>query len=294
MTNDNREFHQKAKAVFCNSLNIPVQKRSEFLQRECSGDANLLQEVESLLSIDDLDLADDFGVLRPQDTMHRIANSASWQWHYVLINLLLLAVFAAISVPAAWSLRLRFRQDVQQDLQVLCDANVRAIQVWENARLREVEQFAKDNRLLAVARQLVELSGDSNDPRQSLLDSDLVAEFYAVTSAYSLTHGGAVLHLVSKDGVVLADTNSVYLGTQLSSAAFKYLAPVFDGECGVSPLVQNGTMIQDSPVGISEYPTHSYAFAPVRNNSGKVIAALAAMEFSQTGYAEINAVGSLS
>lgn len=293
MTNDNREFHQKVKAVFSRTLNIPIQKRSEYLQRECMGDANLQQEVESLLSIDDLDLADDFGVLRPQDAMLRVANEASCPRNYMVLNLLLLAVFTAVAMLANWSLHLRTRLELQQELQVVCDVNVRAIRVWENARSREVEQFARDNRLLAVARQLVQLSGDSDDPRQSLLDSDLVAEFYAVTSAYSLAHGGASLHLVSKDGVVLADTDPVYLGTQLSSTAFKYLAPVFDGRCGVSPLVQNGAMIQDSPVGISEYPTHSYAFAPVPNDSGKVIAALAAMEFSQNGYAQINTVGSL-
>lgn len=293
MTNDNREFHQKAKAVFSNSLNIPLQDRSDFLQRECSGDVNLLQEVESLLSIDDLGLADDFGVLRPRDAVHGVASRTSLPRRYVLSNLLLLALFAPVSIAASRVMRSRLQQEVQRDLQLVCDANVRAIQVWENARSREVEQLANDRRLLDVARQLIRLSGDSNDPRQSLLNSDLVAEFYASTSAYSLAHGGATLHLVSKDGVVLADTDPVYLGTQLSSEAFKYLAPVFDGKCGVSPLVQNGAMIQDSPVGISEYPTHSYAFAPVRSAAGKVIAALAAMEFAQTGYAEFNPVGTL-
>lgn len=293
MTIDRREFHQRAKLVFANSLSIPAEERQEFLRRECAGNKKLLKEVESLLEIDAADLPDDFGVLQPPPHS-AISPSKKSPAHHLWVGMVLVSLVGVASIFVAWSLRLRLQHEVCQDLQIVCNTSIHAIQAWENARSREVAQLATDDRILDAAHRLTQLLRDSSDARQSLMESRLVGEFYEASAAYTMAHGGASLHLVSRDGVVLADPDPAYLGAQLSSEAFKYLAPVFDGHAGISPLVQNGAMVQDSPKGISDYPTHSYAFAPIRDESGRVIAVLAAMEFAQSGYGEIIQTGSLS
>jgi len=193
-----------------------------------------------------------------------------------------------MTIAAIWfafAFRSGIRDQVANNLQRVCRTHANAFRARDEARIREAERFSESQAVRSIAQRLVQVSKSEN-AKKALQKCREVSEFYAATSDYTLAHEGAALHLVSRDGVILADTNPEYLGRRINADAFRYVIPAFQGKTTVTPLVRDGSMAVDPPNGVSKSASHSYIVVPVKGES-EIHAALAAMEFSNKGYLKV-------
>ena len=285
MTNQISERHHQAKELFAKAIELSGDERRKFLVGACGSDTDLLSEVESLLGFDSPDDDDDFGVfisgmtsfIRGRDAMPSSLRIGTR------------AIVAAVLLVGAGLFVFQFRQAVRNQvassLRSICDVQSKAIQAWEAARLRETEQLGNSAPIQSLVSRLISVSEQDN-PREALLASREVSEFYAASDAYTQAHDGAALYVVSRDGVILADTDPALLGRRINADAFAYIIPVFQGRTMVTPPVQDRAYVADPTVEVSKSISHSFAVVPVKKDN-EVIAALASMEFAGKGHREI-------
>ena len=285
MKNRTSERHQLAKTLFSKAIELPKAEQRTFLVQACGSDVELLRDVDSLLGFDSPEVDDDFGVFVSASTSLHSSPNANREPARLGLRALAAVLISLAAILFFVSFRSSIRHQIAYSLQTLCETQVRAVRAWEAARIRETKQFASNQKIRSIAKRLVQVS-KGEKAREALLGCGEIDDFYAATSAYSEAHDGAALHLVSLDGIVLADPNPDFVGCRINADAFVYVLPVFQGQSMVTPPVKNGTLVVDSPVGIAESLSHSFVMVPIRNSS-EVVAALVSMEFVKKGYQEI-------
>ncbi|MFK7776589.1 MAG: cache domain-containing protein, partial [Gimesia sp.] len=192
-----------------------------------------------------------------------------WVWPIAGTILLLLIAFIIRSIVEESS-----RQTVADNLQVILNADVAALEIWLEREEAFAESLASESRVQKLTQELTTIDQENPEDRNSLLSSTALAELRN-EFASELEHlGYSDVGLLSLSGRVLASTRDEPIGRDDLPIQQSALEKVRQGKATVTRPFES-VFVRNTASGKLQagLPT-MLAMAPVKDQSGTVIAAL--------------------
>ncbi|MCH9652812.1 MAG: serine/threonine protein kinase [Planctomycetes bacterium] len=208
-----------------------------------------------------------------------------WVWPILGTILLLIVGFIVRSVVEQSS-----KQTVSDNLVTILNADVAALSIWLEREESTAEVLANESRIQELAKELVTIDQENPDNNQALLRSksltDLRNEFES-----ELEHLGYLdVGLFNLNGKVLASTRDEPIGRADLPIQKSALDKVRQGEATVTrPFESVFARKDDSGVLKASLPT-MIAMAPIKDESGEIIAALALLIQPEVNFTRILSV----
>lgn len=195
-----------------------------------------------------------------------------------LIAILVAFVAAAAAIWAFLNVQTTVREARRQYLGGLLATQAELLRFWISAREEDARQWAEDDELRRLARDLI--AQGHNEPAARRLQGELLKRLTPVLEDHNL----ALANVVGPDGVLLASLVPEYAGRQLTPAFRERLAPVFGGgQAFIGPVSEAERFLEP---GVANSGTAiAWAVAPVRDEAGRVIAALCLGRYAARGFA---------
>jgi hypothetical protein len=198
---------------------------------------------------------------------------------------LVLAVIALVVLIGAgvWSrLTVRASLDrlVSEDLNAILDADVAGLEAWRASLLELVEAWAGAHRLRAQVAELLALSIESSADGERLRSAPALASLREVLAPAVGASDSRGFGIVDRTGTVVAASADAVIGEIMSPEGMAAVAPAFRGEVGLNPPLARGAVLPGLGEGAQgAMPLDSeellmMAVAPVRDDAGRVVAAL--------------------
>jgi len=144
-----------------------------------------------------------------------------------------------------------------------------AVQIWIGEKQLNVARWGRDPRVIDSAERLI-AAGDDQAQRQACAGA-LGAGLVQAIDLLRLEDAAAAIHLIDRQGRVLAARHPVMCGLAIDAARWRNFAPALQGQTRFTP-----TLAEEDRVGLGrsgEGPKVWFA-APVRNAGGEIIAVL--------------------
>jgi hypothetical protein len=279
--------------IFLRALEVPAAERAAFLDQACQGNAKLRSEMESLLEHH-----------RPETLVEMPLGSRDRTWSSTTGTITKGVASLASKImggqkrrAAAWILaavvlggvayytRNQVRQSsedqVREQLRVVLNSDVLAVQTWINDWKREANMWASNPTARAQAERLINEAGGDPERARKLGDSRELKEFTAQFQSFLQGPGEAV--------VVLADREGLRIGTgrRNNERAAAFLVDIMEGQTRFAPPSRADAWAQDRP---KDPRVMSFVEAPVRNASGNIIGALGFVRTGGYGLADLLSV----
>ena len=184
----------------------------------------------------------------------------------------LLAIFVALvaAASAVWaflSVQTTVRDARRQYLGGLLATQAELVRFWISAREEDARQWAEDDDLPRLVRELI--AQGRNKPAARRLHGQLLKRLAPALEDRNL----ALANIVTPDGVLLATLVPEYAGRRLAPAFRERLAPVFrGGQAFIGPVFEAERFLEP---GVANPDTAiAWATAPIRDEAGRVVAAL--------------------
>lgn len=283
--------HARAKQLFFQARELDADSRADFLNRNCSDDDQVVDEVTSLLAHDDSTtimmkqastVADiPFSTHRPRaKTLGRYQRAAAKvllrvfgrRSHRLLLFLLTVLVTIGLAIWTYVGMKAATQSLAGSDLQTILNADVAALQLWIEEKKKDVRLWSSRKDLRSAVAELVRISEANRDPREQLLQAPAMSDLNTLLEKYDRFVGRPERDgVVTRDGVMLASHREEFVGSRLNSRGVAGLTPVFQGQT---------LFIKPQPDGLFGLDTEPdldspvvYFVAPVRSEENEVIAA---------------------
>ncbi|WP_145219663.1 serine/threonine protein kinase [Gimesia alba] len=198
------------------------------------------------------------------------SKGSMWVWPIAGTVLLLVLAFIVRSVVEQSS-----KQTVADNLETILNADVAALNIWLEREESLAEVLAEEPRIQKLTAELIDISQQNPDDREALLRSTSLTELRAEFES-ELEHLGYLdVGLFSLNGRVIASSRDEPIGRADLPIQKSALEKVAQGEATVTrPFESLFARQTDSGELKAGLPT-MLAMAPVKDDAGKPIAALA-------------------
>ncbi len=195
-----------------------------------------------------------------------------------LLAILVALVAAAAAIWAFVSVQATVKEARLQYLGGLLATQAELVQFWISARKEDARQWAEDAELRRLVRELVAQA--RNKPAARRLHGELLKRLAPALEERNL----ALANVVGPDGVLLASLVPEYTGRTLAPAFRERLAPVFRGQqVFIGPTLEAERLLGS---GVAQPDTAiAWATAPIRDEAGRVVAALCLGRYAAKGFA---------
>lgn len=195
-----------------------------------------------------------------------------------LLAILVALVAAAAAIWAFVSVQATVKEARRQYLGGLLATQAELVQFWISARKEDARQWAEDAELRRLVRELVAQA--RNKPAARRLHGELLKRLAPALEERNL----ALANVVGPDGVLLASLVPEYTGRTLAPAFRERLAPVFRGQqVFIGPTLEAERLLGS---GVAQPDTAiAWATAPIRDEAGRVVAALCLGRYAAKGFA---------
>jgi serine/threonine protein kinase len=192
-----------------------------------------------------------------------------WTW-----PLIAAAVFGAAAWWVASSVETAMREQREDSLQTVLEADITALGEWMENKRSAVEIVAANERLRPMVEELSELTREPAQLRNRLMraESQLAIRSSLVEPQKQGRFVGFLL--ISPAGMVLAADDDAAVGAVLSAYGRDFFASVIDGQGAVSKPFASSLPLSDAEGTLQANLPTMYAAAPLRDAGGKPIAAL--------------------
>jgi eukaryotic-like serine/threonine-protein kinase len=265
------QLYARAKNVFVRAVDLPDNRRGEFVHRECGEDAALQAEVESLLAHHHSEtliglpsstapLAISGAIsqrsIRPLSPLRRVAASVTRlrpHGRIALGVLLAIVVLTAVGIWVHWGTKATLRQILGDKLRGLLDADVAAVELWIESHKVRVGQWSADRTVRDAVSQLVEINATGSNARQQLRAAPQQAMLAARLDELAKSNVDFILW--DRTQMVIADSSPAAsaLGQTATPLGGKLLSHAFNGETILcverpsEPLIRGGRSLPDVP-----------------------------------------------
>ncbi|MDT3736589.1 MAG: serine/threonine protein kinase [Denitratisoma sp.] len=197
-----------------------------------------------------------------------------------LIAILVALVAAAAAVWAFINVQTAVREARRTYLGGLLDTQAELIDFWISARKYDARQWAGDEELRRLVRELIARSRSGPAATKRRLHGELLKRL-----APALEDGNlALANIVAPDGILLASLVPEYTGRRLAPAFRERLARVFRGEqVFIGPMFEAERL--PGPGVANPDTAIVWAAAPLRDESGRVVAVLCLGRHAGKGFA---------
>ncbi len=197
-----------------------------------------------------------------------------------LIAILVAFVAAAAAVWAFLNVQTTVREARRAYLGGLLATQAELVQFWIAARKEDALQWAEDAELRRLVRELTDRSRTRSAPAARRLHDALLQRLAPALEDRSL----ALANLVAPDGILLASLVPEYTGRQLAPAFRERLERVFRGEqVFIGPVFEAERL--PGPGLANPDTAIAWATAPIRDDSGRIVAVLCLGRFAAKGFA---------
>ena len=212
------------------------------------------------------------------------------------LAVLMVACLVAVAAAGIWSytqVRASLKDVRAAGLQSLLDAQAGTMLLWIDEKKRDAERWASSPGVQRAAAGLVALAqgGEAPEaicasaPRRALMDE---------IAPYVVIEETVVVNVVLPDGAVVASNQEAYCGLRIAAKDYlERMAPVFGGRTVfIRPYAESDRFPgrNDLPVGRPLVWVHT----PVRDDSGRVIAALGFGRYAEQRFARLIALEATS
>ena len=197
-----------------------------------------------------------------------------------LIAILVALVAAAAAIWAFINVQSTVREARRNYLGGLLAAQAELIEYWISARKFDARQWAGDEDLRRLVRELIAHSRNGSAAVRKRLHGELLRRL-----APALEDGNlALANIVAPEGVLLATLVPENVGRRLAPAFMQRLAPAFRGEqVFVGPVFEAERLLGEGVAGPDA--TIVWATAPIRDAAGRVVAVLCLGRHAGKGFA---------
>ena len=212
-------------------------------------------------------------------------------------GILFVAIFLALMAALAWSALGRIENNVRQeaayDLQTVLNASHKAIDLWAHDRMGDISYWASSPAVIEFTKKLLELPPKKN----TLLSSPALKGIRAYFKPLLEQNKDLGFFILSPEFINMASERDSNIGDEnvVARAGLKraYLAEVFRGKTHLFPPIRSDVALPGSSGELEEnYPT-MFVMAPVRDENGRIIAALAVSIDVSLEFTDILTIGRL-
>ena len=272
--------------IFLRALDVPPEARSAFLDESCKSDRRLRQEVESLLEHHRTQTLVDNAMGQNE----RSGNEpfAESRWTITTQNVTLAAakfasrilggrarravafISAAVVLGAvAYLTRNQVRQSserqVRDQLRVVLDADVLAVETWINAWRRETDTWAQNPAVRSLAERLVNQASGDPERARKLENSREMKEFMALLAPLFKGPGETQIFLIDRAGLRMGT------GRRNNERAAAFEVPILEGQTKFAPPSRMDAWAPDRP---PDGRVVCFVAAPLRNSNGLIFGLL--------------------
>lgn len=157
------------------------------------------------------------------------------------------------------------------NLRSLVAADVVAVETWITEKRLNVQRWAADPRVVAASDVLIDAAARGEGALRAACEGAPGARLIAAVDSLRREDSAAAIHLIGRDGRVLAARNPAKCGLALDAAPRSAYAPVLDGQTRFAATQSDRERVGfPMPAGGARV----WIAAPVRDEAGAVIAAL--------------------
>ena len=192
----------------------------------------------------------------------------------------MLALSVVLVLLGAWTYRqveASLRELRAATMKSLLDSEVNALRVWIAEERADAERIARDARVREEIARLLAAPRCAPEPRVRL---------EAAIRPLLRDVGDATFNVVDREGRFAANRFAPYCGLAAGAEFHALLAPVFEGEARFVPPFRDEARVAGA-TRVREGPPLAWVAAPVRDASGRVIAALAIAQPANAVFASI-------
>ncbi len=285
MTSEN---YDRVKQLFLRVCSLDEADRSALLDRECAGDAELREKVQSLLAhhlsgtvLDSRQLVPATPASSRVDSLEATARRAvDVIWREAIERkgtyLLATAAMLVLLLGGVWShygVERSLREVLRDELQTVLEADVTALDLWLREQKAEAKRWARQPDVRAPVAELVRIARVEADSRAALLASPALTELRAALDAYVEEEEGRTgWAVIDRAGLVLAARTDDDVGLHLNAEGMADNAHAFAGETRVAKPHPRGSFVVARAEQV-EVPM-IYVGTPVVSDDGTIIASL--------------------
>lgn len=157
------------------------------------------------------------------------------------------------------------------NLHSLAASQALAVETWIGEKRLNVERWARDPRVTEAAEQLVEAGRQGDAALRHACAGTAGARLVQVIDALRLEDAAAAIHLIDRDGRVLAARDAAICALRLTPARLHAFEPALQGQAQFAATRSEADRVG---AGSADNAPKVWISAPVRNGAGEVIAAL--------------------
>ncbi len=277
--------------IFLRALDVPPEARSAFLDESCK-DSKLRQEVDSLLEHHRTHTLVG-NALGPNErrgnepftdggwtvTTQNITNAAAKVASRILGGRARRAVAfisaAVILGVVAYLTRDQVRKSsesqLRDQLRVVLDADVLAVETWINAWIHETDTWAENPAVRSLAEKLVNQAKGDPERAAKLADSREMKDFMALFAPLLKGPGETQIVLIDREGLRMGN------GRRNNERAAAFEVPILEGQTKFAAPSRMDAWAPERP---QDGRAMCFVAAPLRNSSGNIFGVLA---YARTG-----------
>jgi hypothetical protein len=216
---------------------------------------------------------------------HRFFRRRKWLWFVVSATSLgLIGWWVRAEVESA------LKAKMVAELQTILNADVRALMIWFKAQESTAVTLASDARVRTATQQLVDLANQSGSTDSVLVFSPQLATLREILKPALQAHGYDGFMLANRDHRVLAMLENEVIGKKMT-AYEEFLNAAFAGRPTICRPFASPLLLADEKGACRVGQPVMGVAAPVRSDSGEIIAVLGFRMRPEAEFTEILGVG---
>jgi serine/threonine-protein kinase len=199
-----------------------------------------------------------------------------------------LAVLASVSAWVYGGVRTALVDLAASNLHSLAASEALAVETWIGEKRLNVQRWARDARVTEAAEQLLAAAGGGDGPLRKACAGTPGAGLVLAIDTLRLEDAAAAIHLIDRQGRVLAARDATKCGLQIAPALRAAFEPALQGRAHFAV-----TRYEAERVGVLDAgdAPKIWISAPVRNAAGEVIAVLDIGKPANERFASLFAAG---
>ena len=279
----NSSRHKQITETFLGACDLGEEELQAFLDKNCGDDVELRSEVESLLkhhrlhTVSTRPVSDAKSAAPPRTpALHRIsrnplaATSTGERRRSLLAAGIVMLALAIVGFWVCRRVHSALQDDLQNQLQLVLDANVNALEHWVTEQQTELKSWARNQEVRELIIQLTEIDRPS---QKQLLESTAREKLMSLLKPIIDEDEDRYVGVLRRDGICLTHTNDDLVGAEVAPDREFYLGRLRLGETVFAKPSKRAMYVVGFPVQSGD-PVMAVA-TPVRDDNGQVVAALA-------------------
>ena len=280
--------HTRAKEIFVEVMDLSAKERESYLEEACGGDAELFEEVETLLAhhspVSVIETTPGRQTAEDREIMASVArgqNGATGVGRIFLsrrARLMWTLVAAAILLALGFWVHSRIERALltirANELTTVLDAEVQAVDLWISDQQAQIEHLAKDPQIRPLVEDLLEIHERENGDTaiEALMQAPARLALMKIADRYTETIPTSLAIAILNDrGVMVFIDVPAETGFTLNAIGFVYLGRALAGQTVFMPPHRYRDITDQTDEG----SMYTIVFTPLRGAGERVIAVLA-------------------